>query len=46
MKIKAKESTKLCKYSLFCFHTISDVRRRVRITATVFCIFGKLGFKL
>ena len=46
MKIKAKESTKLCKYSLFYFQTISDARRRVGIPTTIFCILGKLGFKL
>ena len=46
MKIKAKESTKLCKYSLFYFQTISDAQWREGIPATVFCILGKLDFKL
>ena len=46
MKVKAKESTKLCKYSLFYFQTISDAQRRGGIPATVFCILGKLDFKL
>lgn len=44
MKVKAKESTKLCKYSLFYFQTISDARRWVGIPTTVFCILGKIGF--
>ena len=39
MKIKAKESTKLCKYSLFYFQTISGAQRRGGIPATVFFVF-------
>ena len=44
MKIKAKESTKLCKYSLFYFQTISDAQRRGGIPATVFLYSWQIGF--
>ena len=44
MKIKAKESTKLCKYSLFYFQTISDEWRWVGIPATVFLYSWQIGF--